>query len=237
MSTAVSLVRVAKVARNIGRASSSAAILARALRVIERHRRGLGPGSFLNDLVVLANRGAADARRMAAARRLARRHARPQMIFHKARWWQLEIPFRAWRDGRGFWEGWQDLVAPYILMAFEDIPRDIPLSEVWPDLRRRLRRAIELDLLGHTLDGRLRFSADAGEEPIVPEAVAEAADLSLELAHSLQILTPEAQGFLLEYHGAGSAGHKAMARRLGISDENLRQGASRLLRKLRRINP
>ncbi len=124
-------------------------------------------------------------------------------------------------------------MAPCILIAFKDIPRDIPLGEVWPDLRRRLRRAIELELLGHTLDGRLRFSAHEDEEPIVPEAVAEAAHLSLELAESLQFLTPKAQAFLLEYHGVGGVGHEAMARRLRISDDTLRQRASRLLRKVK----
>lgn len=237
MSAFVSLNRAAAVARTLRRASTTFATVGKAVGQVARLQRALGPRSFLNDLVVLANPGVADARRMAAARRLARHHARPQMIFHEARWWQLEIPFRAWRGGRGFWEGWQDLVAPYILMALEDIAQDIPLSEVWPVLRRRLRRAIELDLLGHTLDGRLRFSAHEGEEAIVPEAVAEAADLSLELAHSLQVLTPEAQAFLLEYRGVGGAGHKAMARRLRISDDSLRQRASRLLRKVKQSLP
>ena len=71
----------------------------------------------------------------------------------------------------------------------------------------------------------------------MPEAVAEAAHLSLELAESLQFLTPEEQAFLLEYHGVGGAGHKAMARRLRISDDTLRQRASRLLRKLRKFLP
>lgn len=226
----------AAVARTLRHASATFATAGKAVGQATGLQQELGPRSFLHDLVVLANTRAAGGIRMAAARRLARRHARPKMIFHRARWLQLEDAFRVWRGERGFWEGWQDLVAPYIYIAFKDIPRDIPLREVWPHLRRRLRRAIELDLLGYTLDGRLRFSAHEDEEPIVPEAVAEAAHLSLELAESLQILTPEEQAFLLEYRRAGSAGRKALAKRLGVRYDTLRQRASRLLRKLKRFH-
>jgi len=232
----VRLNRAAAFARTLRRASATFATAGKAVGRATGLQQELGPRSFLHDLVVLANTRAEGGIRMAAARRLARRHGRPKMIFHRARWLQLEDAFRVWRGERGFWEGWQDLVAPYIFLAFKDIPRDIPLGEVWPDLRRRLRRAIELDLLGYTLDGRLRFSAHEDEEPIVPEAVAEAVHLSLELAESLQLLTPDEQAFLLKYHGVGGAGHMPMARRLRISDDALRQRASRLLRKLKRFH-
>ncbi len=71
---------LAAVARTLRRASANIATVGKAVGQAARLQRVLGPGSFLHDLVVLANPRTADGIRMAAARRLARYHARPKMI-------------------------------------------------------------------------------------------------------------------------------------------------------------
>ena len=86
----VRLNRAAAVARTLRRASANIATVGKAMGQATRLQQVLGRGSFLHDLVVLANPRAGPGIRMAAARRLARYDATHNMIFFEARWLQLE---------------------------------------------------------------------------------------------------------------------------------------------------
>ena len=232
----VRLNRAAAAARTLRRASANFTTVAKAMRQVARLQRALGPGSFLHDLVVLANPKAADARRMAAARRLARHYVTRGAIFHANRWSSLESEFNERRDGRDFKAAWVELAAPAILLAFEAIPGDTPLAEVWRELRRRVRAEIERDLLGRTLDSRTQDSIVGDAEPAALQELMHAVDLRLDDLVALQVLEPAERDLLIAYKSVDSAGHIALARRLGISNGTLRQRASRSLQKVKQFH-
>ena len=236
MNDLVGLNRAATIARTFRHASPNLATVAKAMRQVAHLQRALGPGSFLNDLVVLANRKATGRIRMAAARRLARHHMTRGAIFHAYRWSFLESAFNTRRDGRDFKAAWAELAAPAILLSFKAIPGDTPLTEIWRELRRRVRAEIERDLLGRTLDSKTEGPIAGDAEPAAPQELMHAVDLRLDDLAALQRLEPAERDLLIAYKSVGSAGRKALAKRLDISSDTLRQRASRYLRKRRRLH-
>lgn len=230
MKALVRLNRAAAVARTFRHASE-------AMGQVARLQRALGPGSFLHDLVVLANPKATEARRMAAERRLACHHLKPSDVFYIDRWLLVEDPFRAWRGDRTFFGAWEELVVPFVLTNYDSIPRDILLVDVKPYLRRLLRSTIERELMGHTLDQRARLSPLGDPDTYEAEDVIEAADQRVEVSVVLRGLEPHEQMLLREYYGAraGGAGRKALAKRLGISDARLRKRAERARGRARKF--
>ena len=236
MRVLASLNKAAAVARSVRRASAFVATMGNAIRQVARLQRTLGPGSFLSDLVLIANRCASDERRIAAAQRLASRYVTRRAIFYPNRWPFVKNEFNARRDGRDFEVAWAELAAPAIILAFETIPGDTPLDEVWRKLRCRVRAEIERDLLSRTVDRKTEVPIAGDAEPTAPQELMYAGELKLDDLAALQHLEPAEKDLLIEYYGVGSAGRKALAKRLGVSYDSLRQRASRLLRKLKRFH-
>ena len=235
MNVLVRLNRAAAVVPTLRRASAHFAPVAKAMRQVTRLQQELGPGSFLHDLVVLANRKAADGR-MPAARHLARRYVTRRAVFHPNRWSFVEDEFNTRRGDRDYDVAWAKLAAPAIILAFETIPGDTPLDEVWRKLRRRVRAEIERDLLGRTLDSRTEDPIVGDAEPAAPQELMHAVELKLDDLAALQHLEPAERDLLIEYYSVGSAGRDALAERLGISGALLRIRAKRARDRARKFS-
>lgn len=236
MRVLASLNKAAAVARSVRRASAFVATVGNAMRQVALLQRTLGPGSFLSDLVLIANRRTGDERRMAAAQRLASLYVTRRAIFHPNRWSFLRDEFDVRRNGRGFVVAWVELAAPAILLAFEAIPGDTPLPDVWPELRRRVREEIERDLVGQTLDRKIEGRIAGDLDPATPPELMRAEDLKLDDLAALKRLGPAERDLLMEYYSVGSAGRNALAKSLGISGARLRKRIQRARDRSRKFS-
>ncbi len=202
--------------------------------VVEELSVALSEGSFLSDFLPLLADSSEDQARYEAARRLAARHLRPKTVEYELRWNQLEDAFYAWRGGRGFDEAWEDLVVAHIFDACGDM-LDCTLGEAFVVMRRRLRSAIERDLLGRTLDSgdvAEKLMLDPSEGRATPEEILEFAELRLDFLLALEKLPAEDRILLCEYVDP-SCDRRALAQRRNISYDALRQRVSRIQKTIR----
>jgi hypothetical protein len=188
-------------------------------------------GSLIRDLGTLCDMGSPTGERVAAARRLVRGVFSCGHIFHPDRWAQLQHAFVAWRGERSFNTAWADLVIAELFIAVRELSIETPILELYVCCRRRLRVAIERDLIGRTLDSGDPV-AKLQIDPPMPEEILELAELRVDALVALAKLPPEDAVVILAYHL--SADRQALAAELGISHANLRQRASRIQRRLRR---
>lgn len=203
-------------------------IMARAARLLD--------ATFWNDLLRLANPDLPEPERLAAARRLARRHFRPGTIFYPARWRRLRPLLTSWRGERDFWTAWEDLIAPLLVIAFADLRGEdkvgLTLGSAFQALRRRVRREVEVELLGRTLDTQ-------PDEPLPPELPSRSdlltlADIRLDAFLALARLPEDERRVLLAYaltEGAPDERAK-LASALGVSPGGLRQRVRHSRQKL-----
>ncbi len=132
------------------------------------------PGTMLGDLALCARAEHPEPERMAAALRLVRSQSeegrRPFAIggvFDPRRWSFLQVPFLEWQKGQsesrrsaglaGLWTepaAWEALVVPCLVEAAQGVDAARPVGEWYREVRRRLRRLIETELVGQTLDSR-----------------------------------------------------------------------------------
>ena len=219
-------------ARGVSSFARLGADLARGRRAVDEFLHAVGPGSLIADVALVRRPHAPEANRADAARRLAREHVTFRGVFHVTRRLSLRGPFNEWRGGRPDEDAWEDLAGVRILEAVAELPDDTLLSEVWPSLRRRIRPAIETDLIGRTLDMKAKTVGLDALAFSVPSHTRES-PLLLDLAAALQTLSAQDRDILFRYAEASPAERRAQAASLGITPEALRQRVAAIRRRLR----
>jgi hypothetical protein len=185
-------------------------------------------GTLLGDLLIVLMADATDEVRQAAAARLLKQSVTQRAIFHPNRWEKLRIPFAEYRGARSFEEAWQDLCLAHLVDACGGMPSRLPLKDVFAEIRRKLRVAIEKELLGRTQDSGdpvEKLRADQGEA--TPDEILRLADERLDVLMALQRL-PEADAGLLKLYHDPDIDRKQLASDLGMTYVNLRQRARRI---------
>ena len=206
--------------------------LARGRRAVDEFLQAVGPGSLIADVTLVRMPHAPEADRADAVRRLAREHVTFRGVFHHTRRLSLRRPFNEWRGGRPDEDAWEDLAGVRILEAVAELTDDTLLTEVWPSLRRRIRPAIETDLIGRTLDMKAKIVGLNAAAFSVHSQTRESPQF-LDLAAALQTLSPQDRDILRGYAEASSAERRAQAASLGITPEALRQRVAAIRRRLR----
>jgi len=207
----------------------------------------LEPGSIVGDLLIALDNKQPESQRYEAANKLARSIFSRRYVFHPKRWELLEDAFKAWQGDRSFVDAWADIAGAYILIAGSSLYTSV--AHAVQDIRQKLRKSIETDLLGHTLDCKapdiMAFdnlddaSFDIQDDSPSPldEVIADenALEASRKLAVILDKCSPQERHLLLllmEHDGHVLA---EIAKLLGISPSTARTMKQRIKGKARAI--
>jgi len=208
----------------------------------ERFRRDLAPGTYAGDIMLIAfpPDGTREDDRYQAVRRLATRHYTRGHVFHSARWHaqgeRLRNAFWQRRGDRSDEEAWLELVLPSLWTAIAGMPEELPMNEVYDYVRRAVRRAVETELLGHTLDAeRYVVSLDEWSDPRVPlvDDIMASCDARLDGLLLLRDLSDDDCELLFAIYVDG-VGADLLAADLNITAPALRQRAHRAVHRVRR---
>jgi RNA polymerase sigma factor (sigma-70 family) len=209
-----------------------------ALRVMQRDQQRLlhvifRPGTFVGDILQVLDPECSDDVRYQALRRLATKHLTLKYVYQASpglqRRWSIVRPhFEAYcrEHGLSYAQAWEQLAVTIICELI--LPGDVTFGELRWYLARELRKEIERELLGRTVDQH-----DPVDRLVVAEDVPdELADVRLEIWLALQKLDPLDRQLLVGtfLHGLS---YSELAAQYGVSERTIRRRLMNALRRLR----
>lgn len=207
-------------------------------RLLEIHKRNAElleqyrPGAWRADVLALLDKDAPEQERIEAARRLAKTHFSVGQVFHPERQSAVKEAFQAWRADRSLpltWaQSWEQLTVPLLMRCANEATGPDPFQS----LRGELRKAIEIELFGHTLDaGDVAAKlARTWPGPTTYEDALEMAEHRLDLMARLAKLGKEDASLLVRYE---TDDPRQLAQELGITETALRKRVERIRKKLK----
>jgi RNA polymerase sigma factor (sigma-70 family) len=214
--------------------------LLHALRLMQRDRQKLlrivfRPGSFVGDVLLLLDPDSPDDVRHQAVRRLAIKHLTLRYVYQASpglqrRWSKVRPAFEAYcrEHGLSYAQAWEQLAVPAVCELILCLPGDVTFGELRWYLARELRKEIERELLGRTIDQLDRID----QLMVVEDIPDELADVRLEVWLALQRLDPLDQELLVAVfvHGRN---YSELAAQYGVSEKTIRRRVANALRWLR----
>ena len=173
-----------------------------------------------------------------AARRLATQHLSLRYVYLSSpglqnRWDKVRPAFEAYcrEHGLSLGQAWEQLVVPIVYdLVHRDECLKAPLDAVQQWLAKELRKELERELLGRTVDQSAVIEKLVLRDPDVP---GELADLRLDVFLALTELAPLDREILMKHYVEGYD-YRTLANELGMSEPALRLRAHRALKTLRR---
>jgi len=174
-----------------------------------------------------------------AARRLATQHLSLRYVYLSSpglqnRWDKVRPAFEAYcrEHGLSLGQAWEQLVVPIVYdLVHRDECLKAPLDAVQQWLAKELRKELERELLGRTVDQDDPADALPLPDPDVPEELAE---LRVSVVVALAQLDPVDRALLVKHHCEGYD-YRTLADELGMSEAAVRKRAERTRRKLRSL--
>jgi hypothetical protein len=217
--------------------------LLHALRLMQRDRQRLlrivfRPGSFVGDVLLMLDPDSPDDVRYQALRRLATKHLTLRYVYRSSpgllrRWSRVRPAFEAYcrEHGLSYPRAWEQLVAPVICDLVLSTAINLTFGELRPYLARELRKEVERELLGRTID-----QIDQSD-PVVRVVVAEAgpdglADVRLEIWLALQKLGPLDRDLLIAVFVHGRS-YSELAAQYGVSVSTISRRVANALHRIR----
>jgi RNA polymerase sigma factor (sigma-70 family) len=213
--------------------------LLQVLRLMQQNRQAFlrivfRPGSFYGDVLLVLDPDSPDGVRHQAVRRLAIKHLTLRYVYQASpglqrRWSKVRPAFEAYcrEHGLSYAQAWEQLAVPAVCELILCLPGDVTFGELRWYLARELRKEIERELLGRTIDQH-----DIGRVMVVEDIPDELADVRLEVWLALQRLDPLDQELLVAVfvHGRN---YSELAAQYGVSEKTIRRRVANALRWLR----
>jgi RNA polymerase sigma factor (sigma-70 family) len=214
--------------------------LVQALRTMQRDRQAFlrivfRPGTPIGDVLLVLDPDCADDVRYQALRRLAAKHLALRYVYQASpglqRRWSIVRPhFEAYcrEHGLSYTQAWEQLTVPIICDLTLSLPGDVTFGELRWYLARELRKEIERELLGRTVDQH-----DPIDRLVVAEDVPdELADVRLEVWLALQRLDPVDRELLVAVFVHGRS-YRELAEQYGVSESTICRRVANALRRIR----
>jgi len=210
------------------------------LRIMQRDRQRLlhaifKPGSFVGDVLLALDPDCTDDVRYQALRRLATKHLTLRYVYRSSpglqRRWSIVRPhFEAYcrEYGLSYTQAWEQLAVPIICDLTLSLPGDVTFGELRWYLARGVRREVERELLGRTVDQLDRID----QLMVVEDIPDELADVRLDVWLSLQRLDPVDRELLVDVFVHGRC-YRELAEQYGTSERTIRRRIANILRWLR----
>lgn len=208
----------------------------------------LAEGAFLGDVIRVQDKTArfGEQERERALKRLITTYFTQGAVFHPGRWHLLERHFLERKPEDQSWQGFYlELCAPALSLAIMEIPNEMPIGEIYGELRRKTQKDIERSLLdGETLDQyasrfQKRIPLPDEESPEAARLQAETreeldaiklADIRLDLFRALDTLEPEERQLFSDRRQEYS--YKELSEKYDVSHGTLRKRYQRLRQEL-----
>jgi hypothetical protein len=214
--------------------------LLHALRLMQRDRQRLlriafRPGSFYGDVLLVLDPDSPDGVRHQAVRRLAIKHLTLRYVYQASpglqrRWSKVRPAFEAYcrEHGLSYPRAWEQLVAPVICDLVLSTAINLTFGELRPYLARELRKEVERELVGRTVDQHDPFDLVMTTDDIPADLV----DVRLEAWLALQKLDPADRELLINVFVHGLS-YRELAEQYGTSEKTVRRRIANILRWLR----
>jgi RNA polymerase sigma factor (sigma-70 family) len=211
-----------------------------ALRIMQRDRQrvlriAFRPGTFYGDVLLVLDPDCSDDVRYQALRRLATKHLTLRYTYQSSaglqrRWSRVRPAFEAYCREHGFSypRGWEQLVTPIVCDLILRSAADLTFGELRWYLARELRKEIERELLGRTVDQHDPIDRVMVADDIPDELV----DVRLEAWLALQRLDPVDRELLIAVFVHGQS-YSELAAQYGVSEKTIRRRLMNTLRRLR----
>ena len=211
-----------------------------ALRIMQRDRQrvlriAFRPGSFHGDVLLVLDPDCTDDVRYQALRRLATKHLALRYTYQSSpglqrRWSRVRPAFEAYcrEHGLSYPRAWEQLAAPVICDLVLSTAINLTFGELRPYLAKELRKEIERELLGRTIDQHDRID----QLMVVEDIPDELADVRLDVWLSLQRLDPVDRELLVDVFVHGRC-YRELAEQYGTSERTIRRRIANILRWLR----
>jgi RNA polymerase sigma factor (sigma-70 family) len=211
------------------------------LRVMQRNRQrvlriAFKPGTFYGDVLLVHDPECSDAAKYQALRRLATKHLTLRYVYKASpglqRRWSIVRPhFEAYcrEHGLSYAKAWEQLVVPILCDLILRLPGDVTFGELRWYLAKSLRKEIEGELIGRTVD-----QSDPLDRIVVAEddGLGELADVRLDIWLTLRRLDPLDQELLIAVF-VHERSYSELAAQYGVSEKTIRRRLMNALRWLR----
>jgi len=213
--------------------------LLHALQAMQRDRQkvfriAFRPGTFYGDALLALDPDCADDVRYQALRRLATKHLTLRYVYRSSpglqrRWSKVQPHFQAYcrEYGLSYTQAWEQLAVPIICELVLHLG-DVTFGELRWYLARGVRREVERELLGRTVDQLDRID----QLMVVEDIPDELADVRLEVWLSLQRLDPVDRELLVAVF-VHERSYSELAEQYGVSEKTIRRRVANALRWLR----
>jgi len=211
------------------------------LRTMQRDRQkalriAFRPGSFYGDVLLVLDPDSPDDIRYQALRRLATKHLTLKYVYRSSaglqrRWSSVRPHFEAYCREHGFSypRGWEQLVTRIVCDLILRSASDLTFGELRPYLARELRKEVEKELIGRTVDQHDPIDRVMVADATIPDSIA---DVRLEIWLALQKLDPLDRQLLTDVFVHGLS-YSELAAQYGVSERTIRRRLMNALRWLR----
>jgi RNA polymerase sigma factor (sigma-70 family) len=193
------------------------------------------PGSFYGDVLLLLDPDSPDDVRYQALRRLATKHLTLRYVYRSSpgllrRWSRVRPAFEAYcrEHGLSYPRAWEQLVAPVICDLALRYLVNVTFGELRWYLARELRKEVERELLGRTIDQIDRID----QLMVVEDIPDELADVRLEIWLALQKLDPLDRDLLIAVFVHGRS-YSELAAQYGVSVSTISRRVANALHRIR----
>jgi hypothetical protein len=211
-----------------------------ALRLMQQDRRRLlrlafRPGSFVGDVLQVLDPECTDEVRYQAVKRLATKHLTLKYVYRSSpglqrRWSKIRPAFEVYcrEHGLSYSQAWEQLVAPIICDLVLSTAINLTFGELRPYLAKGIRKEVERELLGRTVDQHDPFDRVMATDDIPDELV----DVRLDAWLALQRLDPLDRSLLVDVF-VHERSYSELAEQYGVSEKTIRRRVANALRWLR----
>jgi len=215
--------------------------LLHALRLMQQDRQRLlrivfRPGSFHGDVLLVLDPDSPDDVRYQALRRLATKHLTLRYTYRTSpglqrRWSKVRPHFEVYcrECGLSCARAWEQLAVPIICDLVLRLPGDVTFGELRWYLARELRKEIERELIGRTIDQHDPIDRLVVADATIPDSIA---DVRLDVWLMLQQLDPVDRQLLIDVFVHGLS-YRELATQYGVSESTVSRRLTNALRWLR----
>jgi hypothetical protein len=215
--------------------------LLHALRLMQQDRQKVlrivfRPGTFVGDVLLLLDPDSPDDVRYQALRRLATKHLTLRYVYRSSpgllrRWSRVRPAFEAYcrEHGLSYTQGWEQLTVPIICDLALRLPGNVTFGELRWYLARELRKEVERELVGRTVDQHDPFDLAMATDDIPADLV----DVRLEAWLALQRLDQEDRDLLVAVFVHGRS-YSELAAQYGVSVSTISRRVANALHRIRR---
>ncbi len=213
-----------------------------ALRIMQRDRQralriAFRPGAFCGDVLLVLDPDCPDDARYQAVRRLVTKHLTLKYVYQASpglqrRWSKVRAAFGAYcqEHGLSYTQAWEQLTVPILCDLVLRLPGDVAFGELRWYLARELRKEIERELFGKTVDQHDPIDRVMVADATIPDSIA---DVRLEIWLALQRLDPLDRELLAAVFLHGRS-YRELAAEYGVSESTICRRVANALRWLRR---